>query len=36
MCEVVTDKAMADRLQTWMTNVFEGKIGINMHDANGL
>ena len=21
MCEVVIDKAMADRLQTWMTNV---------------
>jgi hypothetical protein len=21
MCEAVTNKAMADRLQTWMTNV---------------
>ena len=22
MCEVMTDKAMAHRLQTWMTNVY--------------
>jgi hypothetical protein len=37
MCEVLTDKAMVHRLQTWMTNVrLKEKIGINMHDANGL